>query len=75
MPAESLTTTPGYVYYLALLPASIAFVSWAINADGGEDKFIDWEHLGALARSVSPFFCAISGIYLAVGLSIIGAAW
>ena len=75
MTAESLSPTPSYVYYGALLPITATFVSWAIRAGGDEEKFIDWEHLGKLFRSVSPYFWASTGIYCAVGLSIVGAAW
>jgi hypothetical protein len=39
------------------------------------DRFIDYDWLWFLFRHISPYFWAALGVALAVGMSILGAAW
>lgn len=52
----------------------IAFVVFLIRI-GDEEKFIDWSYAYLLFKNISPYYWTYLGIALAVGLSILGAAW
>ncbi|KAK9830513.1 hypothetical protein WJX72_012156 [[Myrmecia] bisecta] len=41
----------------------------------GSPGLINWDYLFFLFKNISPYFWAATGIYLCVGLSVLGAAW
>ena len=64
-------TNPVYWFYL---PVSIAWICFMISV-GSPDRFIDWDYLWFLFRNMTPYFWSALGVVLAVGMSILGAAW
>lgn len=73
MKGDNLLTGPTLGLWV-MSSVSIAFFSFLIKI-GDEDKFIDWAYAGMLFRYVSPYYWTYTGIGIAVGLSILGAAW
>lgn len=64
-------TSPVYWFYL---PVTISWVVFTI-AVGSPDRFIDYDWLWLLFRSISPYFWSAMGVALCVGMSILGASW
>lgn len=64
-------TSPVYWFYL---PTTIAWTVFII-AVGSPDRFIDYDWLWLLFRSMSPYFWSALGVALCVGMSILGASW
>lgn len=62
---------PATWFYMPVLVTWIVF----IIAVGDPKKFIDYNWLWLLFRSMSPYFWSALGVAFAVGLSILGAAW
>ncbi len=60
--------------YWFSLPVAIAWVCFLISV-GSPSKFIDYDWLWLLFRNISPYVWAAFGVALAVGMSILGAAW
>lgn len=56
------------------LPITISWIVYVI-AVGDPDKFIDYNWLWFLFRNMSPYFWSAFGVALAIGMSILGAAW
>ncbi|KXZ52829.1 hypothetical protein GPECTOR_8g212 [Gonium pectorale] len=56
------------------IPVTIAWVCFLISV-GSPSRFIDYDWLWFLFRNMSPYFWAALGVALAVGMSILGAAW
>jgi hypothetical protein len=50
-------------------------VIWFFCRVGDREKPLDWDYVKALFRSISPYFWAAVGMYLAVSTSVLGAAW
>lgn len=61
------------IYWLCI-PFTIAVSSFVI-AVGDPNRFIDWPWLWFLFRNINPYFWASVGIALAIGMSVLGAAW
>ncbi|KAL6758031.1 vacuolar proton-ATPase subunit C [Haematococcus lacustris] len=55
-------------------PVTISWICFVISV-GSPDKFIDYDWLWFLFRNITPYFWAALGVALAVGMSILGAAW
>lgn len=70
MGAMSLAS-PVYWFYI---PVTITWICFCISV-GSPDKFIDYDWLWFLFRNMSPYFWSAMGVALAVGMSILGAAW
>lgn len=53
------------------------WISWIcfVTGVGDASRFIDWPYLWFLFHNISPYFWAVMGIALCVGMSILGAAW
>lgn len=56
------------------LPVTITWICFVISV-GNPQYFIDYNWLWLLFRSMSPYFWSALGVALAVGMSILGAAW
>ncbi|GLC37794.1 V-type proton ATPase proteolipid subunit [Pleodorina starrii] len=56
------------------IPVTITWICFLISV-GSPDRFIDYDWLWLLFRSMSPYFWSAMGVALAVGMSILGAAW
>lgn len=70
----SVLTLANNPLHLVWVPLSL-FVSCFIISVGSPDRFIDWPYLWFLFRNISPYFFAVLGVALCVGMSILGAAW
>jgi hypothetical protein len=64
-------TSPVVWFYI---PVTISWVCFLIGV-GSPERFIDYDWLWFLFRHISPYFWAALGVALAVGMSILGAAW
>lgn len=64
-------TSPVYWFYL---PVAITWACFLIGV-GSPDRFIDYPWLWFLFRHITPYFWAALGVAMAVGMSILGAAW
>ena len=60
--------------YYAWVPSTIATACFIIGV-GSPDRFIDWPYLWFLFRHINPYFFAVLGVALCVGMSVLGAAW
>jgi len=58
----------------AWVPSTIATACFIIGV-GSPDRFIDWPYLWFLFRHINPYFFAVLGVALCVGMSVLGAAW
>ncbi|GIL71017.1 hypothetical protein Vretimale_4095 [Volvox reticuliferus] len=56
------------------IPCAITWICFLISV-GSPDRFIDYDWLWLLFRNMSPYFWSALGVALAVGMSILGAAW
>ncbi|KAG2498850.1 hypothetical protein HYH03_003042 [Edaphochlamys debaryana] len=56
------------------IPVTLTWICFCISV-GNPAKFIDYDWLWLLFRSMSPYFWSALGVALAVGMSILGAAW
>lgn len=68
--AYGLTHPSTWFYW----PVAVTWLVFII-AVGDPEKFIDYNWLWLLFRSMSPYFWSALGVCFAVGLSILGAAW
>mmetsp|Transcript_11801 Transcript_11801/g.21193 ORF Transcript_11801/g.21193 Transcript_11801/m.21193 type:complete len:208 (-) Transcript_11801:248-871(-) len=69
----SLDSLMNPVSWIAL-PVTFAWICFIISV-GSPTRFIDYDWLWLLFRSMSPYFWSALGVALAVGMSILGAAW
>lgn len=56
------------------IPLWLTWLCFIISV-GDPSRFIDYDWLWFLFRNVSPYFWAAMGVALAIGLSVLGAAW
>lgn len=56
------------------VPYIITFI-WFLLRAGDREKALDWDYIKVLFHGISPYFWANLGIYLAIGASVLGAAW
>ena len=50
-------------------------ILFGLSASSGQKVFLDLQYLGYMFKQIDPYFWGSLGVALAIGLSVLGAAW
>lgn len=70
-------TEVGPIAFYTWVICSISFVLflYGVNISSTSDSFIDWGYLYQLFSFIDPYLLSGLGVSMAIGLSVLGAAW
>jgi len=66
------------VFYLVGVPMGLLtalLILFGLSASSGQKVFLDLQYLGYMFKQIDPYFWGSLGVALAIGLSVLGAAW
>mmetsp|Transcript_15932 Transcript_15932/g.22007 ORF Transcript_15932/g.22007 Transcript_15932/m.22007 type:complete len:212 (+) Transcript_15932:229-864(+) len=75
MAYELSTSTDIYYFFSIVTVVASILLLYGFNVSAPGNNFINWEYLGDLFRFVDPYLLAGLGVAMAIGLSVLGAAW